>query len=187
MRGFNMRFLASELREMLVSILVLAVAVSGLDSERMLLVSLPLVVGFFLHEISHKWVASRHGFFSVYRWWPFGLLLALVLGLASRGRMIFAAPGAVVILAGFFTPRQSGEIALAGPLTNLLLSAAFFLLPFGGWVGEMCRIGARLNLWLAVFNLLPLPPLDGFKVFTWKPTVWALVALPSLALSFFFS
>jgi Zn-dependent protease len=186
MRGFNMRFLASELREMLVSILVLAVAVSGLDSERMLLVSLPLVVGFFLHEISHKWVASRHGFFSVYRWWPFGLLLALVLGLASRGRMIFAAPGAVVILAGFFTPRQSGEIALAGPLTNLLLSAAFFLLPFGGWVGEMCRIGARLNLWLAVFNLLPLPPLDGFKVFTWKPTVWALVALPSLALSFFF-
>jgi Zn-dependent protease len=50
----------------------------------------------------------------------------------------------------------------------------------------MCKIGARLNLWLAAFNLLPFPPLDGFKVFSWKPAVWALVALPSLALSFFF-
>jgi Zn-dependent protease len=181
-----MRFLTSELREMLVSILVLAVAVSGLNPERMLLVSLPLVLGFFLHEISHKWAASRYGFFSVYRWWPLGLLLALVLGLASRGQMIFAAPGAVVILAGFFTLKQSGEIALAGPLANLFLSIMFFLLPFGGWVGEMCKIGARLNLWLAAFNLLPFPPLDGFKVFAWKPTIWALVALPSLALSFFF-
>jgi len=182
-----MKFLASELKEILISILVLAVAVSGLSPRRLVLVSLPLVLGFFLHEISHKWAASRHGFLSVYRWWPPGLLLALVLGIASRGQVIFAAPGAVVILAGFFTSRQSGEIALSGPLANLFLSLAFFALPFGGWAGEMCRAGARLNLWLAAFNLLPLPPLDGFRVFLWKPVLWAAVGLPSLALSLFFS
>ena len=179
-----MRFLASELKEMLISILVLALAASGLDPERLLLVSLPLILGFFLHEVSHKWAASRHGFFSVYRCWPLGLLLALMIGIASRGQVIFAAPGSVIILASFFTVRQSGEIALSGPLANLLLSFVFFLLPLGGWMGEMCRIGARLNLWLAAFNLLPFPPLDGFKVLAWKPALWAVFCLPALVLSF---
>jgi len=181
-----MRFLASELREMLVSMGVLALAVSGLDAGKLLLVSLPLVLGFFLHELSHKWVASRYGFLSVYRWWPPGLLLALLLGLTSRGRIVFAAPGAVVILAGFFTPRQGGEIALSGPLANLFLSLLFFLLSFG-WMGEMCEMGWRLNLWLAAFNLLPLPPLDGFKVLLWKPALWAALAIPSIGLSMIYS
>ncbi|MEM2282050.1 MAG: site-2 protease family protein [Candidatus Hadarchaeales archaeon] len=182
-----MRFLASELKEIFLSILVLMVAVSGLSLHRLVVVAIPLLLGFFLHEISHKWAASRFGFFSVYRSWPLGLTLALVLGLVSRGRFLFAAPGAVVILAGFFTPEQAGRISLAGPLANVFLACCFLpLSTLPGWLGEMAMQGIFLNLWLATFNLLPVPPLDGSKVFNWNPPLWAALEIPLLALSFLF-
>ncbi len=177
-----MRFLASELKQILCSILILAIAVSGLSLHRLTVFSLPLVLGFFLHEMSHKWMARRYGFFSVYSWWPPGLLFALFLGLASGGEVIFAAPGAVVILSSFFSKDQAGKIALAGPFMNVLLAAIFY--PLGSLLGELALQGFYINLWLAVFNLLPFPPLDGYKVFHWSPLLWALVEIPLLSLLF---
>jgi Zn-dependent protease len=112
--------------------------------------------------------------------------MALLAGLATGGRILFAAPGAVVILTAFLTPRQNGLIALAGPLTNLVLAVAF--LPFAylpGWVGSVGLWGARVNSFLAFFNLLPFPPLDGSKVFLWKPAAWVAVEIPVFGLMVF--
>jgi Zn-dependent protease len=66
-------------------------------------------------------------------------------------------------------------ISLAGPTSNLLLaivSAIFFrmLAPFliyssgGAFVLNMIQISVILNIVLMVFNLFPLPPLDGFHI-----------------------
>ena len=66
-------------------------------------------------------------------------------------------------------------ISLAGPASNLILaviSAIFFrgLAPFlmGGTTGEffltMIQLSVTLNLVLMVFNLFPIPPLDGFHI-----------------------
>jgi Zn-dependent protease len=178
-----LRFTELELQHIGISVLVLAFALSGIGFTpleevplQLIVVAVPLAAGFLAHELAHKYAAGTYGYFSVYRMWPIGLLMGLVIGLASGGKFLFLAPGAVVILAPFFTVRQSGVIAISGPLTNIALAAAFYpLVHLPGWIGLMGFWGARVNLWLAFFNLLPFPPLDGAKVFLWKPVVWVIV------------
>jgi Zn-dependent protease len=78
--------------------------------------------------------------------------------------------------------RKLGEIfiAIAGPLSNVLLAILFFVLlkiffygpiaadqVFGDFstpIGKMLVIGLQLNIGLAVFNMIPIPPLDGHHV-----------------------
>lgn len=70
--------------------------------------------------------------------------------------------------------RDDVLISVAGPLTNLILSFLFYGLYFFGavafgWGGIVMQIlGAivSVNLWFAFFNILPIPPLDGFHVVT---------------------
>ncbi len=181
-------FIKTELRHILISVLVLAVAVSGIGflslegvGARFAAISIPLVLGFIAHELTHKYVANRYGYFAVYRMWTFGLVFALLIGLASGGKFIFAAPGAVVILSSYFTRRQSGLIGLAGPVVNIAIAGCFFPLSYlSGLIGTIGLWGALINLWLAFFNLLPIPPLDGEKVFLWKPAIWAAIEIPLL-------
>ncbi len=67
--------------------------------------------------------------------------------------------------------------ALAGPLSNILIAVVFILLygllyiplgmgggNVGGYILQMLELTAYLSLGLAIFNLLPVPPLDGSKV-----------------------
>ena len=179
------RFFRRELWQIGLSVLVLSVAVANFDPRRFALVSLPLVVGFMAHELAHKYAAMRYGYFSIYRWWPLGLGLALLLGLASNGRILFAAPGAVVILTSYFSPHEGGTIGLSGPLANAGLACAFAPMWFSqGFIGSIGFYGTFINLWLACFNLLPIPPLDGSKVFQWNPKVWAAFEIPLLACCF---
>ncbi|WP_262176938.1 metalloprotease [Haloarcula laminariae] len=152
-----------------------------------LLVSLLTVgVGFLLHEVAHKVVAVRFGqvaaFRADYRMLGFAVVGALV-------GFLFAAPGAVVHQ-GRITAKQNGLIALAGPVTNLLL-AVVFLVPYAvvltvgtsGFLADLATRGLQINLLLAGFNMLPFGPLDGRKIRAWSTLVWAVVAVPSLVLA----
>ena len=60
-------------------------------------------------------------------------------------------------------------VAVAGPLTNIILAFIFSRLyiwpPLSGFT-QICAWGVMLNLTLAVFNMMPLPPLDGSRVVT---------------------
>ena len=126
------------------------------------LVSAPGVI---LHELAHKFVAMGFGLHAVFEIYPFGLVLGIILKLIGSG-FIFLAPGYVSIygannLAGFFS-------AFAGPLTNGLL----YLI--GYFIVKHCKTRKyifygvytkEINKWLFIFNLIPIPPLDGYKVF----------------------
>ena len=88
---------------------------------------LAIVTAFFCHEIAHKYVGQKFGYWSEFRMYPQGLLFALFLGVIAG--IVFAAPGAVQI---FGTPNRDemGKIAVAGPSTNLVLCLIFLIIWF---------------------------------------------------------
>ena len=132
-----------------------------------------IATAFFFHEISHKFMAQKHGLWAEYRMFPQGLSLALLLGIFTP--FVFAAPGAVMFMGGSRT-HETGQIAVAGPLANIIIAvitfplyiSIFYETQIGTIFGFICFI----NAFLATFNLLPLGPLDGVKVIRWNATVW---------------
>ncbi|MBX0323105.1 metalloprotease [Halomicroarcula sp. F13] len=202
----NLTFSRDEVQDLLIAWLALGVAftlllerelrsallgqVGGLTLSAVvqtLVVSLLTVgVGFLLHELAHKVVAVRFGqvaaFKADYRMLGFAIVGALI-------GFLFAAPGAVVHR-GRITARENGLIALAGPVTNILLAVVFFV-PFvvallagtSGILWDLARRGLQINLFLAGFNMLPFGPLDGRKVRAWSTLVFLAVAVPSILLA----
>ncbi|HIH16843.1 MAG TPA: site-2 protease family protein [Candidatus Diapherotrites archaeon] len=132
--------------------------------------------GFIFHELAHKYVAIRFGAHAEYRMWQSGLVLAVVM--AAVFGVVFAAPGAVYIFSDNLSRKQNGFISLAGPLTNIVLGCLFTLAYLffhpPELLGLITAYGASINFGLATFNLIPIFPLDGSKVFTWNPLVWGL-------------
>jgi Zn-dependent protease len=135
-------------------------------------------LGFLLHEIAHKIVAQKYGFWAEFRRFDLGLIFALIFSLFGT---VFAAPGAVMIFAPFSSKEENGKIALAGPLSNLLLATLFLFL---SKIHPIFYFGSKINAGLAFFNLLPFPPLDGFKVISWSFFYWGITILFSLAIQF---
>ncbi|WP_435096204.1 metalloprotease [Halarchaeum sp. P4] len=134
-------------------------------------------IGFLLHELAHKVVAVHYGQIAAFRA-DYGMLALAVLG--GLAGFLFAAPGAVVHR-GRLTERQNGLIALAGPVTNLVLAVIFAPLAVLGI--DLAWRGLSINLLLAGFNMLPVGPLDGKSVLSWSKLVYVLVAAPSVLLA----
>jgi len=138
--------------------------------------------GFLLHELMHKFVAQRYGAWAEFRVFPLGLMMAI---LFSFFGFVFAAPGAVYIQ-GRLTPKQGGLISIAGPGTNLVIGGvtlfASLLFPVSSVIAGVLWIVAGVNIFLALFNMLPIPPLDGSKVLFWNKPIY----VGTLALSVLF-
>ena len=134
------------------------------------------LTGFIAHELAHKFVARRLGYWAEFRMWPMGLLLSLI---TSVGGFIFAAPGATLV--DGMDPRDVrrwGVTGLAGPATNLVFAAGFYAgaaLTFskGPEVFGALLFLAYINTLFATFNLLPFGILDGAKVYRWGVGRWA--------------
>jgi Zn-dependent protease len=177
-----------ELRDISLSALALAIAfgialAGGLDGLGnpvyvLTLIGISLLAvstGFIFHELAHRLVARRFGYLAEYAMWPAGLLIALVSSLMG---FIFAAPGAVVIRHGniIISTRETevenmGLISIAGPATNIVIAVLFLLLDTI-YPTLIFYLGAYINTWLAIFNLIPFGPLDGAKVFRWNKIYW---------------
>lgn len=140
--------------------------------------------GFVLHELSHKFTARRYGYWAEFRMWPLGLVLALV---TSAFGFIFAAPGATYISGINITKQENGRISIAGPLTNVAVALVFFplLVSAGDFWQSLGAYGVFINIWLALFNMLPIGPLDGAKVFSWSKARWVMLFVP-LAIVFLY-
>lgn len=130
------------------------------------LVTAPALI---VHELAHKFVAVGFGldatFNAAYVWLLIGIALKLM-----RSGFIFFVPAYVSIGgAAVITPLASASTAFAGPFLNLVLfGVAWAVLKqprlkkrtFVFW-----QVTKQINLFLFVFNMLPIPGFDGLKVY----------------------
>jgi Zn-dependent protease len=132
---------------------------------------LAILTAFICHELAHKYMGQKLGYWSEFRMFPMGLLLAL--GLSVIAGIVFAAPGAVQIF-GQPTREESGKMAAVGPLINIFISLLFIIIFIAstGYLRSIAFFIAYINVFLGFFNLLPFGPLDGSKIFRWKKEIW---------------
>jgi Zn-dependent protease len=147
---------------------------------------LPLVIAITFHEAAHAFVADRLGdntarqlgrvsFNPLRHIDPFGTLILPGMLLLSHSPFLFGyAKPVPVNFRNLNHPRLDMVwVALAGPVTNIILALAaafaFHALPFvpanaAQWTADNLKNAFLINIVLAVFNMLPIPPLDGGRV-----------------------
>lgn len=149
---------------------------SFIEAALVILILIPSII---VHEVSHGFVAERLGdptarnagrltLNPIPHIDPFGsVLLPAMLALANGPLFGWAKP-VPVNPARFSNPTAHMAItAVAGPISNLVLATVLgrLVLPsLSGIPEEIVLVFIILNLFLAVFNMLPIPPLDGSRL-----------------------
>ncbi|GAB4387753.1 MAG: site-2 protease family protein [Thermodesulfovibrionales bacterium] len=154
--------------------------------------AVPILIAITFHEVAHGYVANRLGDRTAAAMGrltlnplahidPVGtVLMPLLLLIFTNGQFVFGYAKPVPINPyNFDNPRRGMAIsAAAGPATNIALALASVLLiklvlvPASAFIPEavavplflMLRYSVLINVVLAVFNLIPVPPLDGGRV-----------------------
>ena len=223
---YSSSFSQRELMEILISVLAISLALTLATGgttigERIFqspetftyhffLFLLAVSPGFVLHEMGHKFTAIKFGCFAQFKAWTAGLVFMFILGIFTG--FIFAAPGAVYIMAPYLTKKERGLIASAGPFVNIIIAVGALvgvtlLLAFAGtgiletgefvinpfetgalfsmsfWI-QVLLFTAFINAFLAAFNMVPMHPLDGGKVINWSFGVWGATVLVALGILF---
>ena len=151
--------------------------------ESFLLLAPPILLAITFHEYAHGWTAMK-----------FGDPTAKMMGRLTLNPLVHLDPIGTLMLFlvhfGWAKPvpvdpryfsdpkRQMLWVALAGPVANMILAFFSGILIIGfassnfmfssntALIGNMLVYSLQINLALAVFNMLPIPPLDGSKILT---------------------
>lgn len=150
--------------------------------------AIPVLLAITFHEAAHAITAWRLGDDTAWRRGrvsinplrhidPIGTLFLPALLLLTKAPFLIGWAKPVPVAFGKLgRPRRDMVlVALAGPMTNIILAAVSalllrvaWLLPedAGVWAGQMLFRSVLINIVLAIFNMLPIPPLDGGRILT---------------------
>ena len=150
-----------------------------------------LLFSIVVHEVAHGWSAFRLGdptakamgrltLNPVPHIDIFGSIILPAILIFSQSGLLFGYAKPVPVDFRYFRNplRDQAVVSFAGPLSNLILALGFFFMAailvvmnpagyFWGKLWVMLQFGIFLNLILANFNLIPIPPLDGSWILTY--------------------
>ncbi len=135
------------------------------------------------HEFAHNVMAFRYNIDAKFEVWASGLGLVLLTSYLFGN--VFATPGRSVLNIENVEKRIEGLIYSTGPIINILI--AIILIPFvnsPGTLGLLATISIPMNLLVAIYNLLPISPMDGTSIKNWKLSVWVLLFVPTFVAYF---
>ena len=143
-----------------------------------------LVVSMMLHELAHGFIAYKLGdptakragrlsFNPLKHLDVVGTSLFFITYLFSQGGFVFGYAKPVPVSPYYFRSRKWGmaAVGIVGPLTNFVLALITILVlnaahpDVNGWVFEIVFLLFQVNIVLGLLNLVPIPPLDGSRVF----------------------
>lgn len=148
-----------------------------------------LLVGItiFVHHAGQRLAGLYLGFYAEQKLWWYGLMVSLILVLITNGNVKFLAATSTV--AHLLPAHRLGKmrygpnlvsimkVCVAGPLANILFAGLIKTLQwagtFPGVIGDQLFV---MNMAFAAWNLLPIPPLDGSKLFYWSRMTYAFMA-----------
>jgi len=144
-----------------------------------------VVVGFVGHELAHRNVARRYGLSAEFIAYLPGIIVTALTGFIPG--IVIIAPGYVAVYSYYgANPRGTFYSVAAGPIFNIIV--AFLAAMAAGFAAGTPRLylelAAQVNAWMAFFNLIPVPPLDGSKILRWNPTTWAVLMAAAAAAMF---
>ncbi len=187
----KLNYTKKEIGDLLISILFLGFSF-------MILLFKPSFVNFFIafsisvlcyfpREFIQRISARKMNMYSRYRIWVPGVVSAVISSLIG---FVFAAPGTIDFSLKYYerygkkqvgiTLKQMGLIAEVGFLYNLILGIIFMAISFNGTF--IFSVIAKINFYIAFFNLLPISNLDGVKLIRWKPALWIVFSVVSFGL-----
>jgi Zn-dependent protease len=158
--------------------------------------TIPVLFAITLHEVAHGWMARYFGdrtaemlgrlSLNPFRHIdPVGTVLVPGILLATSGVLFGWAKPVPVATKALRNPRLAGIlVAFAGPLANFAMAGLWCAVlaaivrvrgneTLNNWIASMALAGIWINVFLALFNLLPIPPLDGGRVLTGLlPSQW---------------
>lgn len=162
--------------------------------------AIPVLFAITLHEVAHGWaarvfgdstaqLAGRLSLNPLKHLDPIGTVILPIVLLFLGGPIFGWAKPVPVAFGNLRNPRRDMIlVAAAGPGSNFAMAMCWALVAAaqlsvfqieglaGQWILSVCRIGIFVNVLLAVFNLLPIPPLDGGRVLSGLlPPRWSVI------------
>ena len=183
-------FTNEEIRDLIVSVLVLALIFSYPNLKtRFFLTLFAVIISFGVYIGVYKVFASKLSCMATFKISQIATLLSFIsMFIKPVFKMIIFLTGFIEVMPYKFgrwgiklirlTPRDYGTMATAAVSTNLFLA---FLFTF--FNGQFFQLLSQINLLVAFFNLLPIPQFDGSKIFFWSIWIWVFLFVLTLIIA----